>query len=754
MLPTYQVLVQGGQYIPFTDVHSLGAVTFVFPDIVVAYHWRDRLRPQYPEIESIALGDAWVAMRKAADQALAGFQVETGRYGLADLFLFMVRAEEAGAALPTVLTHIIPPGTAKQSLTRTGLQQFEHDEILHWKRYSVLDRNPSYQRTGSPLPDWNQGDPFYEIVADNTVCTIADVPVLDSWLPTRGAVPFFPTEADAQKCWESNSFNNFLRFVPPPKGPQPTPGDVRRIRKGLRGGSVRIVPVHDLEHRLVQIREQLGEYGPLFAVAINPIWDRARMGWGSFDWGEEFAAAHDAKDTRFGNLLAANPGPWIRTITGLWHLAGNNRFVLIDPVSWWTGHDTFFWSGGQSDRLLPLRRSLVKEQSQSILDLESDALESEVQEIVEAYMAQEPDLDESAALTALPPNRLDWFVVVYRQIAPGEIRKVVFTPTDTVISAIREIVWFERRADRPWRVKGTIDELDHGFQGSHSEAKEDLAGEAFRRAMTRIAVRVVSRGYTPADANDIVALCNATLRINHVEFAGFIIDLLTASNEEQRDWLLNLLGFEPDFWDDWDDGTILPVDPHGLALLDCRLGESRSLLGARSLHFLASALALFDEIGLAPGIDYAPITIEIVKGLETELGVLFRAFKNDVAGASLEFNRNDRNQPALNAYLIGDKKLMLGNYLHLLKGTSGSRTELTERLQIFLSSLPNADFLLGDELISGVLPRVLKKYRNGGAHDAPVTYETCVECIHTLIGLPDDPGAISRVIAWKSGKTR
>ena len=30
-----------------------------------------------------------------------------------------------------------------------------------------------------------------------------------------------------------------------------------KVRKGLRGGSVRIVPVYDLKQRLEQIREQL-----------------------------------------------------------------------------------------------------------------------------------------------------------------------------------------------------------------------------------------------------------------------------------------------------------------------------------------------------------------------------------------------------------------------------------------------------------------------------------------------------------------
>lgn len=436
----------------------------------------------------------------------------------------------------------------------------------------------------------------------------------------------------------------------------------------------------------------------------------------------------------------------MRTISGLWHVAAKNRFVLIDPVTWWNGHDTFFWSGGQADRLLPLKRSLVQDNGQAVLGLESDALEEEVQQIVEAYLAQEPDWDRG---DALPKNPLHWFLFVYRTIGPGEVREVKATPSQNVIFIVRDLIWLERTQDRPWRVKGTLDTLDHGFQGSHSQAKEDLAGEAFRKAMTRIAVRIVARGYAPSDANDIVTLCNATLKTIHVELAGFVLDMLTASNEDQRSWILDLLNLEQDFWDQWTNGTVLPVDPRGLSQVAARLGRSCDLLEARSLHFLASALALFDEIGLAPGIDYAPITVEIVKALETELGALFRTFKDDLGGETLEFNSNDRNQGNLNNYLTRNKKLMLGGYHNLLMGKFRSRTELTERLQSFLRALPNADYLLGDELLHDIFPKVLNEYRNGGAHDAPVAYETCCDCIRTLIGDPGDPGAISRVIAWK-----
>jgi len=738
-LHNYSVLVNGDHFFSFTDVHTLGAVTLVFPEIAKADTWLERLRPGFPKIKVIPLGDPWKAMRKAAGERLAGFQVSTGGVSLPDLFLFMVRPEEAGADLPTVLTHVVPPGMTTESLTRMGLQAFSLDELRHWTRFDIIDHHPSFHKSNLPFHNWNQGDPLYEIVGPDTIATIWNIPILGSYVPMHGAIPFFTSQEEAWDYLIDPMSAEELYLI---GGPEEVS---HNSKTGFPMNLLKVVPIYNLKTRLEQIQKRYNGYiCSIIDFCIDPAGIRPRMAWGSFLWGEEFNQYYIARNSRFNDLIAHNPGPWIRTFAGLWRIDDRNRFVLIDPVDWWTGFDTVFWSGGQSKMLLPLSRSLVVDESRSLLDLDG-ASDKETAEIVAAYLAGDHE-----QIPPSSPCRLHWYTLVIFPVvcnAPGIYLVNTF---DTVLEAIHYLIEFERTRDRSLRITGTVAGLGCGFTGNHFPEIEEMAGESFRLGLTRIGTRIITRGYQPSDSNDIVALCNSTLRTVRIDLGGYLWDLLTASDDDQRAWLLRLLNFEPEFWDQWYDGTMMPVDPSGLALVHGHLGNNAEiLLSVRSLHFLASALAMFEERGYAPGLDYAPITIEIVKVLETELGEIFHALRETLQKETLDFDPKDRNQVTLNNYIYGSEKLSFGTYLYLLKGAFKSESGLTERIKSYFLSLPNADYLLGKEFLDKVGQKVLHKFRNGGAHDSPVDYNTCCDCINLLVGTPANPGAISRVIAWK-----
>lgn len=743
-LHNYSVLVNEDHFFSFTDVHTLGAVTLIFPDIAKADIWLERLRPGFPNIKVVPLGDPWKAMRKAAGERLSGFQVSTGGVSLPDLFLFMVRPEEAGADLPTVLTHVVPPGMTSESLTRMGLQAFSLDELRHWTRFDIIDHHPAFRKPTLPFQNWNQGDPLYEIVGPDTIATIWNIPILGSYVPMHGAIPFFTSPEVAWDYLIDPMSAEELYLI---GGPEEVS---HNSKTGFPMNLLKVVPIYNLKTRLEQIRMKYKKtVCEITDFCIDPSGIRPRMAWGCLLWGEEFNHYYIARNSRFNDLIAHNPGPWIRTFAGLWRIDDRNRFVLIDPVDWWTGFDTVFWSGGQSEMLLPLSRSLVVDESRSLLDLDG-ASDTEIAEIVAAYLAGDHE-----QIPPSSPCRLHWYMFVIFPVvgnAPGLNLGKIF---DTVLQAIHYLVDFERTRDRPLRISGTIDECRCGFTGSHWPVGEEEAGESFRLGLTRIATRIVTRGYRPADSNDIVALCNSTLRTVRIEIAGSIMDLLTASDDDQRAWLLKMFRFKPEFWDQWSDGTMMPVDPNGLALVHGHLGNNAEIrLSVRSLHFLASALAMFEERGYAPGLDYAPITIEIVKVLETELGEIFRVLRETLQKETFDFDKEDNNQVTLNKFIYENKKITFGTYLYLLKGKFDSESGLTSRTQSYFQSLPNADYLLGKEFLDKVGQKVLHKFRNGGAHDSPVDYNTCCDCINLLVGTPDNPGAISRVIACKADKPK
>jgi hypothetical protein len=48
-----------------------------------------------------------------------------------------------------------------------------------------------------------------------------------------------------------------------------------------------------------------------------------------------------------------------------------------------------------------------------------------------------------------------------------------------------------------------------------------------------------------------------------------------------------------------------------------------------------------------------------------------------------------------------------------------------------------------------ILGDVLEKYRNGGAHEQAISYDTCESCIRELIGTRENLGLVFRVSRWR-----
>ncbi|MFM7295685.1 MAG: hypothetical protein ACKO4Q_00460, partial [Planctomycetota bacterium] len=156
----------------------------------------ENLRSRYREARAVQVGDAWALMRRAAGEGLCGFQLfEEGDWS--HRFMFMVRVEEAGTDLPTVLTSIHRETGWSTSLTRSREGLIEHPEVLHWERFDVLDNVSGKAGQTGPFRDWEDGDPLFEIRADGIVVLIAEVHLLGHWNSTEGAFAFFTSEEQA-----------------------------------------------------------------------------------------------------------------------------------------------------------------------------------------------------------------------------------------------------------------------------------------------------------------------------------------------------------------------------------------------------------------------------------------------------------------------------------------------------------------------------------------------------------------------------
>ncbi|MEQ8663216.1 MAG: hypothetical protein RLW62_20565, partial [Gammaproteobacteria bacterium] len=337
------------------------------------------------------------------------------------------------------------------------------------------------------------------------------------------------------------------------------------------------------------------------------------------------------------------------------------------------------------------------------------------------------------------------------------------------LGALQYLAAFEQFHDRVHRATGAVSCQYVGFWGSGDEKAEQLRSSRFQHGLKRLGRRVLQRGYQPADGDDLVALCNGVLRTLHVEYAGFPVDLLWASPDEepgaeteagqyaddadgptgQRTRILSQLELDPKVWTEKVASLETPIDPEGERLALTRMSWYQwQSLEPRVRHFVSTGLLHLDQQGHAPMLDYAPISLEIVKALEVELGAVFEAFRESV-DETPSANPDDHAERTLEAFVAGGKAPTLGQMSHLLRVPRDSASRLALRLHEFVSGLSNAEDLTRSKFLKRELQRVVNKYRNGGAHDSPISEEVCRECVDVLVGKPDKPGYLPIVAAWK-----
>lgn len=239
-------------------------------------------------------------------------------------------------------------------------------------------------------------------------------------------------------------------------------------------------------------------------------------------------------------------------------------------------------------------------------------------------------------LSQTEANRLDRFFIHCWDSVTGDHLNLCF---HHVLDALCYLVLYEKEYDRICRTTGTAGFGYVGFSGSNNSNFEDSRSKKFQLGLRSIALRLLKEGYCPKDANDIVSLCNGTLKTLHVDFASYAKDLLWASTSKQQEEILIKLEIEEEAWRKWADSTDVYVDSTGKKLVIERIGETVwNKLLPESQQFLATALVHLEQQGSAPQLDYAPISIEVTKALEVELIRIVKAFRQQLKVASYDWN--------------------------------------------------------------------------------------------------------------------
>lgn len=735
-LSSSYAITLGERLLPGAGAYGIGAVASVMPTESSARAWIDEAADDLASLNRgpagiVPVGDPWKFMRRAAGEGLAGIEV-ANPVGISDRFMFMVRVEEAGSALPTVLASIIDNGWST-CLTRTGSKELDHAEVLHWQRFDILDQVTGLWGQNCPFRGWQQGETLYELGSDSIVVLLATVPLLGDWNSTEGAFAFFTSEEQATHYHHHHLGDGRNRMLFVAAG---APNDAHEAMASLRPR-----PILDLRARL----QELSQINPVAAWCVNPDGHRENSAYGRL-----LDVGHHPVGLPDGDAEAVR----MTAVSGIWTVMPDNIFELERSMPPWTGKDTIRWSGAQSLQLLPLDRSFVRDPGLESIELDEDVTESEAEELVAQHL-DAVDLEDSWGQLGERPlpaeDRLDQFHIVCWDAVTGDGADFPWR-FPGVLAAVRHLAAYEREHDRHHRIEGAVSCGHIGFSGSGDAQSEDLRSSRFRLGLRRLALRVLRRGYRPSDAADLVALCNGTLSTLHMDYAGFAKDLLWSSSSDQELLLLEALELPEEQWTAWADSADVPADPRGRDLAVERLGEDTwELLSPKVRHFLATALLHLAEQGHAPQLDYAPISIEAVKALEVVLAEVLDGFKRASSSREFEYDRADDAEKSLSAFLSGKKAPTLGAMAYLLRKPEPEASALLSALHEYLARLPNGEFLTSNKFVKRGLQRVIYKFRNGGAHDSPISEDTCRECIDTLIGARSSPGYVSLVTEWKRG---
>jgi hypothetical protein len=547
---------------------------------------------------------------------------------------------------------------------------------------------------------------------DGIVVLLANVPLMGDWNSPDGAVAFFTSEDAALEFHQHHLGDGRNRMIMTKDTGMADPAEAMASLTPHR--------IEDLGLRLKELEQVVG----MSAWCINPTGHREDSGFGRL-WETE-------SDGSFK----------LRTVAGNWKVRPGNHFEKTkDPLAW-SGSDTLFWSGGQSIQLLPLDVSFGVD---PVRDAETQVpmSDAEMDEWVEDFLSRQVD-----DVTPESEPTLDSFVISCWDSVTGHVYEPM-PAFDGFLAALQFLAGYERENDAQHRLEGAAACSAIGFVGSGDDGHEALRGQRFQAGLLSLAKRHLSHGYHPSYAADLVALANATLRTLHIDFAGYAKDLLWASDADTVGDLLEQLEIEPEVWDAWNDGAESIIDQRGAELAIERMGEATwSRIDLKVQQFLSTALLHFDFQGHAPQLDYAPISLEVVKGLEVELGNVLKGFRDATVGQVFEGSDREKD---FAAFLSGEGKTpTLGSISYLLRKPDSDTSQLKVELHNYLESLPNGEFLTSNRFVKRDLHKVAHRYRNGGAHDSAISAMVCLKCIDHLIGTPEKPGLISKVVEWKA----
>ncbi len=740
-LTGFKVLIRrDGRFLLRAGTLGDGLIVPLFHSDAAAEAILGEFAPEDPHFDSRPqrLGDAFLAMRKGATDGAAGFQLvldlpddecqtileqTQGRV----LFPFMLRFEEAGSLWPTVL------GSATRCdkgcyLTRQGQRCFGKLELMQWVRWDIMDHASSEMRKEQPFRSHEPGEKFFALPCnDNALVFFAKDNVLRGYAPPEGYIPVFTSLDSAERFLNERQGGAFhvLQVADREKGSCGAPRCTFLHALDAAPGSslaTSILELDNLPAYICYIREKFSlPYWSKFV--INPFGHREDSAWGF------------ARDADAAGLL-------LKSVSGRWNLTKLHEYSLNSYVDWFTSEDTFY-RGTVDFRFSHLGRSfsaatdkLGGHKLSELSDLELN--EVLTQDLVATDLQELLDSRQQGPFPGTAIDRVGLWNVVFWDTVTGQTARL---ESDSPFGLAKFIACLEGQ-DRQARVSGSRQPGYVGFEGSGSQELEDATGQALIKTLLKICARIARQGYRPQDSLDMVGAANHILKLYRIATTGVAADMLLSfvdSEVHPLTTIYDALGIDFSLRPLIEQRIDLAIDPEAEQLLIAKVSaELVDTLLPRTKLFLSTALLQLKNSGQSPCLDYAPMSVEVVKGLEHQIRQLYRDHFPTI------IEHPSQTEKTIVKFITEDKFISLSELVKSIHDCQSAQSGGMHQFHKNLCTIGVPAIITGP-VKDFVLEDVIKRYRNGGAHEHRISFQTCQECVEKLIGSQSRPGLIFQI---------
>ena len=640
-------------------------------------------------------------------------------------FQFMNRFTEAGHHLPTVLEVVGPEGPVL-ALGAAGTIEVPHHDLDHWRRFDIIDRSSARFGEHNPFHGWRSGDVFYEVVNNKGDFVLDSEPaVIGRWMKfPPGYVSIFVNRDDAESCIEELTISRPARAAIMSALAPDSDNPYRRPR------TYHVAEITDLARRMMEYKAKF----PEILVVINPDSHRADTGiagrgeqkGGSSRWWSEMTRRHSA---------------WVRTTAGLWKLGERNTVTFVDSAQRWSGRDTLFWDGGGSVQLANSPYSLVENVTEHT-SVPSGLTREDAREVAEAITRRGAFLESPTSDASL-----DSLVLVYWYIGASSKKIPVRYPS--IFHLITDLAG-------PMYTISPADGQDTHDEPQIQVDPDSHASPTLTRALIMITEDILLNGYSPRHAQAVIRMCNATEGLGiHLEVVGYVRDILLNCNDSDVAAILTLCNISRSEADAARSSVRdYAVHPQGAGAARSRVGDATwDALSRESRYFLATAFWDWNQRRECRFLDYATISVEISKTVEVELQALLASFSREPEALALAKTLVEKykgqkiltNEVMISRSIASTYKPTLGNFAYWLDPSKLGATPMEAAWRSFLQGHPDRAWLCQPEAVA-LLNRIVDKYRNGGAHDSPITIDVCREGMDKILGDSNRPGYLTRVV--------